>query len=152
MREIIVAGCGPAGMLAAIAAAREGAKVTILEAQEKPGRKLLMTGNGRCNLTNLDPQLPRSYYGNRPESVRKLVSGIFDQFSVSDTLAFFEEIGLLTIDKNDYVYPYTSQASSVLEILLQELRRLKVKLKFSEKILSATWRDGWWDVNTASWT
>ena len=152
MREIIVAGCGPAGMLAAIAAAREGAKVTILEAQEKPGRKLLMTGNGRCNLTNLDPKLPRSYYGTDPETVRKLASGIFEQFSVSDTLAFFEELGLLTMDKNGYVYPYTGQASSVLELLLQELRRLKVKLKFSEKILSATWRDGWWDINTASWT
>ena len=100
MREIIVAGCGPAGMLAAIAAAREGAKVTILEAKEKPGRKLLMTGNGRCNLTNLDPKLPRSYYGTDPETVRKLASGIFEQFSVSDTLAFFEELGLLTMDKN----------------------------------------------------
>ena len=54
-RQIIVVGAGAAGMMAAISAARSGAAVTILEGMKKPGRKLLMTGNGKCNLTHLDP-------------------------------------------------------------------------------------------------
>ncbi|MBQ4177822.1 MAG: FAD-dependent oxidoreductase, partial [Lachnospiraceae bacterium] len=57
MNRVIVVGGGASGMMAAIAAAREGADVTILEAGRKPGRKLLLTGNGRCNLTSLDPDL-----------------------------------------------------------------------------------------------
>lgn len=152
MREIIVAGCGPAGMMAALAAAREGARVTLLEGMEKPGKKLLITGNGRCNLTNLDPGLPRSYYSFNPEAAGKIATSVFDQFSVSDTLAYFDGLGLLTTDKNGYVYPYTGQAASVLELLLAELKRCKVKMKFSEKITQIIWRDGWWDISTATWT
>ena len=55
VKHVLVAGAGASGLMAAITAARRGAKVTILEAMDRPGRKLLVTGNGRCNLTNLDP-------------------------------------------------------------------------------------------------
>lgn len=169
MKQIIVAGCGPAGMMAAIAAARAGAKVTILEGMEKPGKKLLVTGNGRCNLTNLDPALPEKYYSvqalsddyqncKKDAAQMQLINEIFRQFSVQDTLDLFHELGLLTTDRNGYVYPYTGQASSVLDLLLAELKRLKVKLKFTEKIekiekiekreeAAAEWR-----VHTNSWT
>lgn len=170
MKQIIVAGCGPAGMMAAIAAAREGAKVTILEGMEKPGKKLLVTGNGRCNLTNLDPELPEKYYSVQSLS-HDCQSNIFQQFSVQDTLNFFHELGLLTTDRNGYVYPYTGQASSVLDLLLAELKRLKVKLKFTEKIVKieklkepaptngtagakedAENGEAVWNVHTNSWT
>ena len=53
MKQVIVAGCGAAGMMAAIMAARAGAAITVLEGMDRPGKKLLLTGNGRCNLTNL---------------------------------------------------------------------------------------------------
>ena len=66
-RKIIVAGAGPAGLTAAIFAARQGAEVIILEGMERPGKKLLLTGNGRCNITNLDKQLPEAYYGSGRE-------------------------------------------------------------------------------------
>ncbi|MCD7744359.1 MAG: NAD(P)/FAD-dependent oxidoreductase [Lachnospiraceae bacterium] len=126
-KKVIVIGAGAAGLTAAISAARSGAEVTILEAQERPGRKLLVTGNGRCNLTNTDRGIHERYCGTGSS----LASLLLKQFSASDTLAFFHELGLFTQEKNEYVYPYTSQASSVLEVLLAELRRLRVKLKFS---------------------
>lgn len=148
--QVIVAGCGPAGMMAAIAAAREGAKVIVLEGMEKPGKKLLITGNGRCNLTNRDRKLPLRYHS---------VAGNLDwprealaQFSVQDTLHFFRELGLLTTERDGYVYPYTGQASSVLELLLAELKRLKVKLKFSEKIERLEKTAEGWQVRIDSWT
>ncbi len=129
-KKIIVIGAGAAGLMAAISAARSGAEVTILESQDRPGRKLLVTGNGRCNLTNTDKNICERYHGTGAA----LAAQLLKQFSVMDTLAFFWELGLLTTEKNDFVYPYTSQASSVLEVLLAELRRLRVKLKFSVTI------------------
>ena len=63
-KKVVIVGAGASGMMAAIAAARNGAAVTVLEAMERPGRKLLLTGNGRCNITNTDPELPELYYGS----------------------------------------------------------------------------------------
>ena len=130
-RKVIVAGAGASGLVAAIAAAREGAEVTVLEAMDRPGRKLLLTGNGRCNLTNMDPELSARYYG----SGQGLAQSVTERFGAEQTRRFFEELGLLTIERNGYVYPYSMQSSAVLDVLLAELRRLKVKLKFNEKIV-----------------
>lgn len=131
-RKIIVAGAGPAGLTAAIFAARQGAEVTILEGMERPGKKLLLTGNGRCNITNLDKQLPEAYYGSGREIAAALTRG----FGAEEVCRFFEELGLLTQEKNGYVYPYSAQSSAVLEVLLAEVRRLKIKLKLSERIVA----------------
>lgn len=145
--KVIIAGGGASGLMAAIAAARAGADVTVLEAMERPGRKLLLTGNGRCNLTNMDPELPSRYYGSGKETARILTS----RFGPEDTRLFFEELGLLTAEKNGCVYPYHMQASAVLDVLLAELRRQKVKLKLSERIEAAVPASGRWSVRTASW-
>lgn len=133
-RKIIVAGAGAAGLTAAIFAARQGAEVTILEAMERPAKKLLLTGNGRCNITNLDEHLPEAYYG----SGREIAAALTKSFGAREMCDFLEELGLLTQEKNGYVYPYTGQSSSVLEVLLAEVRRLKIKLKLSEKIVRIT--------------
>ncbi|MDO4321593.1 MAG: aminoacetone oxidase family FAD-binding enzyme [Lachnospiraceae bacterium] len=146
-RTVIVAGGGASGLMAAIAAARAGAEVTVLEGMERCGKKLLLTGNGRCNLTNLDPELPGKYYGTGATLAEQVIRG----FGTFQTLSFFEELGLLTQEKNGYVYPYSAQAGAVLEVLLTELRRLKVKLKFGEKIESAEKKNGEWQVKTATW-
>ncbi|MCC8068039.1 MAG: aminoacetone oxidase family FAD-binding enzyme [Clostridiales bacterium] len=130
-KTIIVIGAGAAGLMAAISAARSGANVTILEAQEKPGRKLLVTGNGRCNLTNQSQALAGVYHGTGAV----LASRLLREFDADATLAFFHDLGLLTQEKNGCIYPYTAQAGSVLEVLLSECRRLKVKLKFSQEII-----------------
>ena len=92
VRKVIVAGGGAAGMAAAIFAAKEGAEVTILEGSESCGKKLLATGNGRCNLTNTDPLLAEKYYGTGAEMAKTVIS----RFDTDRTLCFFHEIGLLT--------------------------------------------------------
>lgn len=146
--RVIIVGAGASGLMAAITAARNGAKVTVLEAMDRPGKKLLTTGNGRCNLTNMDPELPKRYHG----AAASFVQPVLEQFDAQKTRWFFGEIGLLTIEKNGYVYPYTNQASSVLEVLLAELRRWKVKLKLTEKVEAITCADRIWKVQTGTWT
>ena len=93
-KRVIVIGGGAAGLVAAITAAEEGAAVTILEQNENPGRKICVTGNGRCNLTNRDMR-PELFRGNNPEIARK----VLEQFSLEDTLKFFHETGLSFAEK-----------------------------------------------------
>ena len=91
MKSIIVIGGGASGLMAAIAAAREGARVTVLEAMDKPAKKLLMTGNGRCNLTSLDFSREDCYRGGN----RMFCQQVLSQFDHHSTMQFFEEMGLL---------------------------------------------------------
>ena len=146
-KRVIIAGGGAAGLTAAVFAARQGAEVTVLEGMERPGKKLLLTGNGRCNLTNLDVALSGKYYGSGAAVARKLT----EQFGASEVLSFFEELGLWTTEKNGYVYPYSLQSGAVLGVLLSEIRRLRVKLKLGEKVESIQQEDERWKVKTASW-
>lgn len=111
-------------MMAAIEAARRGAAVTILERRDRPGKKILATGNGKCNLTNRDFCVTRDY---RSHDLKRL-SGLFEQFGVSDTVLFFREMGMLLTDRNGYLYPRGQQASTVWEVLAEELKRLKVEV------------------------
>ena len=106
-KEVIVAGCGASGMMAAIAAALSGARVTVLEGMERPGKKLLLTGNGRCNLTNLDPDLPVSYRSVEPEGA-EISERILKRFSVEDTLDFFMTWGYIPRTGNSMYIPEPS--------------------------------------------
>lgn len=146
-KQVIVAGAGAAGLMAAIAAARAGARVTVLEAMERPGRKLLLTGNGRCNITNLDEALPDAYYGTGSA----FAAGIVRRFGAGEMCRFLEDLGLLCTERNGYVYPYTAQSASVLEVLLAELRRQKIKLKLSEQLVSLVETGSGWCAKTATW-
>ncbi|MDO4297474.1 MAG: NAD(P)/FAD-dependent oxidoreductase [Lachnospiraceae bacterium] len=147
MKRVIVAGGGASGLMAAITAARNGAAVTILESMERAGKKLLLTGNGRCNLTHMDEHPEESCFGAEPAFIK----AVMQQLSPEEVRCFFRELGLATIEKNGYVYPVTGQAWSVLAVLTTELRRLKVKLKLSEKIVSIERKEALWQVHTASW-
>lgn len=147
MRRVIVAGGGPAGMMAAITAARKGAAVTILEAMERTGKKLMLTGNGRCNLTHMDEHPEDSCFGADQDFIRSVLS----RFTPSQVCDFFETTGLLTTEKQGYVYPVTGQSGSVHAVLMTELRRLRVKIKCSEKICSIEKKQGQWLVHTESW-
>lgn len=123
-QHVIVIGAGASGLVAAIGAAREGARVTVLEHSAKPGKKILSTGNGKCNLTNL--VMPKdAYRGSQPDFIEKVIN----QFPVSATMQFFENIGIVLMDKNGYVYPNSGQAVSVLEALLFELRHQGVTIE-----------------------
>lgn len=110
-------------MMAGIAAAENGAKVTIYEHKDRVGKKLLTTGNGKCNLTNLSLSKD-DYRGNHPS----FVVPVFEQFSVQDTLEFFEGLGLFWKEKNGYVYPVSNQASTVLDLLRFTCKRKKIRV------------------------
>lgn len=160
MKQVIVIGGGPSGMMAAIAAARSGARTTLLEAGPKPGRKLLLTGNGRCNMTNLEDDILSAYRSSDMENARIMLRSVFGQFSVEDTLRFFHEEGLLTsVEHGSYVYPVTGQSSSVLDVLLRAMGSLKIKMKFNEEAIavekaedsSSAAGEGAWCVRTKTW-
>jgi len=125
--KIIVIGCGASGMTAAIAAARQGAAVKILEKNDRPGKKLLATGNGRCNFTNIN-----AAGSDYPGPGTGFASGVLDRFGAAATIEFFEQLGIFPrIESEGRVYPYSEQALSVLESLLTELRRLNVEIVYS---------------------
>lgn len=128
MRHVAVIGGGAAGIMAAITAAREGAKVTILEQKEKIGKKILSTGNGRCNFTNTY-QTPECYRSDNPDFAWK----VLQQFDVEKTLSFFKELGIYPKNRNGYLYPYSDQASAVLELLQMEVARLGIRVMTETK-------------------
>lgn len=118
MISIGVIGGGASGMIAAIVAARNGAKVTIIDQKERLGKKILSTGNGRCNLTNTYME-PECFRGENT----LCVSGVLKQFGYKDVLDFFGELGVLTKSKNGYIYPRSEQAATIVEALEMELKR-----------------------------
>ncbi len=121
--KIGIIGGGAAGMMAAITAAGQGGAVTILERGERVGKKILMTGNGKCNLGNLNLSLDM-YYGNNPKWIEESLKC----FGTEDTIQFFHSLGLLTKSKNGYLYPVAEQASVVLDVLRNELKALGVEI------------------------
>ena len=126
MLNIAIIGGGAAGMAAAIAARRQNPKavVMILEHKDIPGKKILSTGNGRCNLTNEYMDLS-CFRSNNQEKI----GSVLEQFSYENTLHFFEEMGIMLKSRNGYIYPRCDQAAAVLEILQLELKRLSVDVK-----------------------
>lgn len=109
-------------MTAAIFAARGGAEVTVLEQLPKVGRKILATGNGRCNFTNKDMD-DSKYHGT---SV-KFAHSILNRFGYKDTISFFEDLGLHYIEEDGRIYPASLQGSSVLDVLRYEMELLGVE-------------------------
>lgn len=147
-RSVCIVGGGASGLTAAVMAARAGAQVTLLEHNEKPGRKLLATGNGKCNLTNVrqEPSCYRSASRDRAWEILR-------EFSLSDTLRFFSEIGVYTKNKKGGLYPASMQASSVLELLEAEARYRKVKIKCREHVKSIEkTHSGEFLVHTSTWS
>lgn len=128
---IVVVGGGASGILAAIMAARNGASVTILEQKEQLGKKILSTGNGKCNYTNAAMDV--SFFRGDDVSI---VHPVLEQFNTEDTVRFFAELGILPKERNGYFYPKSEQASAVQEVLLMELRRLRVTVCCNTKVLS----------------
>jgi len=123
----IIIGGGPAGMFAAITAARNGAKVLLLERNDRLGKKLLITGKGRCNVTN--DCSSQEILQNIPRNGRFLYSAM-TAFPPEKIKAFFEDHGCpLKTERGNRVFPVSDKASSILECLQKELRRLGVTVK-----------------------
>lgn len=128
--DVIVVGAGASGLMAAIAAARKGSSVLVIEQKEKPGKKILATGNGKCNFTNL-VQDAGCYRSDDSTFPMKALEG----FDVKKTIAFFEGLGIYPKDRNGYLYPNSEQAASVVQVLMMECRRLNVQFHYNEKVL-----------------
>ncbi len=125
-KEIVVIGGGAAGMMAAISAAERGASVTLLEPNERLGKKLNITGKGRCNLTNntgLEELL-----ANIPSNGKFLYS-TFSRFHAQDAIAFFEELGVpLKTERGNRVFPVSDRAFDVSAALERRLKKLRVRV------------------------
>jgi len=123
--QVTVIGGGSSGLLAAISAARCGAEVVLLERMDRVGKKLLATGNGRCNFSNADCSLSR-FHGGDPA----FVADVLSRFPVAKTIDFFEELGIACKTEDDgKIYPQSDQASAVLDVLRYELERLRVTVR-----------------------
>lgn len=122
--KVVIIGGGASGLAAAVTAAARGADVTILEHKDRVGKKILMTGNGKCNLTNLNDYHGK-YYGEDIERIE----AILKQFTPHDTIAFFQSLGLYTKEKRDGgIYPVSEQASAVLDVLRLSCEHYHVKI------------------------
>lgn len=128
-RRILVAGGGAAGLCAAIAAAREGAQVTIIEKTDSCGKKLSMTGNGRCNLSNFE--MSADAFNEDSKGRMKKWLG---RFGVQQTVEFFTSLGLIIDNEDGYLYPITGQATSVVNVLVKECERLGVTFVYNEQL------------------
>lgn len=125
--DVAVIGAGASGMMAAITAARLCADVILLEHMDEPAKKILSTGNGKCNYTNTDQSIGH-YYCEDPGFVSK----VLEQFPYTETIRFFEELGIRPVQKNGTcIYPESGQAASVKKNLLLEAERLRIPLRLS---------------------
>ena len=129
--QVAVIGGGAAGLMAAISAALKGRSVVLFEGNHRLGRKILISGNGRCNLTNRDADAVVHYYGTYPD----FVDAVLRRYSVEDTLTFFADLGLeCKTGTLGRLFPVTDQASSVLNLLEDRLSVLGVQIVTDAKI------------------
>ena len=123
--EIAVIGGGASGLMAAITAKKSGKEVIILERKDRILKKVLITGNGRCNITNVNANIS-NYFGKNISSVEN----ILNRFTPHDTMDFFNELGIVCNEENrGKVYPLSGQASSVVDALRFEAEKLGIKIE-----------------------
>lgn len=129
MNKVCIIGGGAGGLMAACNAAKNGARVTLFEGNSEVGKKILRTGNGKCNFSNLN--LSEQYYNS--DSV-EFVKNALDKYSVQDLLFYFSQIGLFIRERNGYLYPYCEQARAIRDIFVNECKSLGVDIKTSSYV------------------
>ncbi len=134
MKKIAVIGCGAAGMMAALAAAESSGSVTIFEKNEKPGKKIYITGKGRCNVTNAcDVEVYFSFVRRNP---RFLYSAIYD-FDNRAVMDFFENNNChLKVERGERVFPVSDHSSDIIRTLFDAVKKAGVKVMFGVEVLS----------------
>ena len=148
MKRVAVIGAGPAGMMAAASAAFAGAQTVLLEKNEKPGKKLYITGKGRCNLTNACEV--QDFFDNIVSNPRFAYSAVYG-FSNKDTISFFEHEGLaLKTERGARVFPVSDKASDVTKTLESCLRRAGAKVSLGTEVLRIVPAGGGFLLETAS--
>ena len=142
--QTIVVGGGAAGLMAAITYAKQGFKTAIIEKNKALGRKILVTGNGRCNLTNTDIT-PDKYHGQNT----KCLHSIFNRFSSKDATEFFEHLGAqFKVEEAGRIFPVTNQASTIVELLIEEIERLGIAVNLQESVKNLIPSKVGWKVET----
>jgi predicted Rossmann fold flavoprotein len=124
--SVVVIGGGAAGICAAITAARAGHSVVIVEKTAQLGKKILASGDGRCNLLN--ENFTADFFN---PSARALVSSVISQYGKSDILDYFHELGLQVYSREGRIFPVTNQSASVLKVLEMELRRFEIPIEYN---------------------
>lgn len=141
MWDVIVVGGGPAGLMAAGTAAKNKAKVLLIEKNDILGKKLLITGGGRCNLTNL--QFDNRQLLAKFKDDGKFLFSAFSQYSVKETLNFFHKRGLATkVEKEKRVFPVSNSAESVLNVLLGYIKKSGVVVLSDSPVTEIVREDG----------
>lgn len=135
--KIAVIGAGASGMMAAIQAAGKGAEVTCFEQKEKIGKKIYATGNGHCNFSNqkmLDPtfQIKDGFYTKEPSKVEQALQRV----GVRKICTFFEQEGMLIRSREGYLYPYSGQAGTVVELLTRKLKQVNATIFCDVQVLA----------------
>lgn len=130
-KTVGIIGGGAAGLMAAITAVRSGCECCIFDVNDNLGKKILSTGNGRCNYTNSN--MDYNYFNS--DNI-EFVKTALEQFGHEDTVKFFRELGVVPRNKNGYFYPISNQASTIRSVLESEVNRLGVDLYLSTKVKS----------------
>ncbi len=140
--DVAVVGAGPAGLLAALFASKKG-RVLLLEHNDRVGRKILSTGNGKCNLTNMnmDSECYRT-------SGRKDFYRVIEDFGPSGVREFFMSAGVMTVERDGYVYPASMQAQTVLDALSRKAQNSNTTIRLSENVTAVTPSAGGYSVTT----
>ncbi|MDD4656076.1 MAG: NAD(P)/FAD-dependent oxidoreductase [Bacteroidales bacterium] len=131
--QVVIIGAGASGMMSAIAAAQKGASVVILEKKERPGRKIRITGKGRCNITNTKPW---AHFSTHLHPNQKFLRPAFYSFSNDHTINFFEEIGVkCVVERGDRVFPQSGSATTVVDALQAKMASLGVEQHYNTPVL-----------------
>ena len=132
MKKIAIIGCGAAGMMAAITAADAGSSVTIFEKNEKPGKKIYITGKGRCNVTNACDV--NDFFQNVRRNSKFLYSAVYsyDNTAVMD---FFEKNGChLKVERGDRVFPVSDHSSDIIRTLVKAINERNIPIEYGSEV------------------
>ena len=140
MKQILVIGAGPAGMMAAIRAAENGAAVTLLEKMKRPGRKMMITGKGRCNITNAAdvPEIIRNIHGNGA-----FLNSSMRAFDNQDVMEFFRQQGVpVKVERGNRVFPVSDKAQDVVDAMVHRLHELDVRIELEMPVADILLQEG----------
>ncbi|MDD5680902.1 MAG: NAD(P)/FAD-dependent oxidoreductase, partial [Candidatus Omnitrophica bacterium] len=141
--DTIVIGGGASGIVAAISAKRKGRSVMVLEKMPQPGKKILASGGGRCNLLN--DKIDSSFYN---PAARNITNSVFRKFNKESILSFFRGLGLEVYSEGGRIFPVTNQSSSVLRVLEIELERLSIPVELSCEVMDISFRGEGFHITT----
>jgi len=140
MADVIVIGAGAAGMMAAITAAENGHNVTVLEKNEKTGKKLYITGKGRCNLAN---DCDRDTFFTSVRRNPRFLYSAYDRFGAQDSICFFQKLGLATkTERGNRVFPVSDKSSDVIKVLEQRMKELDIVIRYKTTVNKVLQQNG----------